>query len=160
MALILVSLVQFAFIFERQIGIENAVRDAARRGATYTTTSSAQASTNATNVLNLLETSILPNAQGYSYSNLAFAKVCYSDQVDSSNLTSVKITVTVRYRHPLFLPLITQIIDGIDGAQDNAFAAQTSSEFTVQNDSSTSQSICGTPTGVRDPTAVPPPDCP
>ncbi len=151
MALILVSLVQFAFIFERQIGIENAVRDAARRGATYTTTSSASALTNGVAVLNLLEASLAANTESYSHSNLEWAKVCYADQTDSSGYTSVKITVSARYRHPLFLPIITGIIDGIDGSVDNAFAVQTSSTFTVQNDATTNQSIGGTPVGVQDP---------
>lgn len=143
MALILVSLVQLAFIFERQIGIENAVRDAARRAATYTTNSAALAGTNGTFVLNLLETDILPNSQGYADSNLELAKVCYDDAPAASGYTEVTVNVLVRYRHPLFLPLITQILDGIDGTTDNAFAAQTESQFVVENDASSNQSIGG-----------------
>lgn len=154
MALILVSIVQFAFIFERQIGIENAVRDAARRAATFTTDSS-NAAANAATVLNLLETVNLPNAEGYSYSNLAWAKVCYATQTDLSTLTSVAVTVTVRYKHPLFLPIISQILDSVDGTPDNAFAAQTKSTFTVQNDATKNASVGGSPVGVQDPPATP-----
>ena len=45
--LLLAALVQFALIFERQVGISNAVREAARRAATYDAKTPAEAQANA-----------------------------------------------------------------------------------------------------------------
>jgi Flp pilus assembly protein TadG len=143
MALILVSVVQLAIIFERQIGIENAVRDAARRGATFQTDTPAEVATNAPWVVNLLVTDLIPtNVQDYIPGALS-ASVCYSDELNSANLTEVVIKVTATYEHPLFLPLISQILDGIDGSPDNAFKATTSAQFVVQNDATANESVAG-----------------
>jgi len=149
MVLIFAALVQFAFIFERQIGIENAVRDGARRGATYQTDST-NAATNATFVWNtVFGTGGLfeKNVQGYDGTLLQDPKVCYREDTGAAGFTIVLVKVSVTYRHPLFLPLITQIIDGIDGHVDNAFWVATSSEFTVQDDPAANASVGGTPVG-------------
>ena len=140
MVLILVGLVQMAVIFERQIGIENAVRDAARRAATFTTNSS-NYMTRQTWVLNLLETETLPNAQGYQSGQLAGDSACYSDQTDASGYTSVKLTLSVTYKHPLFLPIISGILSS---ESPPVMRVTTSSTFTVQNDATTNASVGGT----------------
>jgi len=41
--------------------------------------------------------------------------------------------VQVEYRHPLFIPLISQILDGFDGATDQAYRLGTSEEIRVSN---------------------------
>jgi len=41
--------------------------------------------------------------------------------------------VVVQYRHPLFIPLISGIIDGFDGANDNAYRLGSSAEIRVAN---------------------------
>jgi len=147
MVLIFAGAAQFALIFERQIGIENAVRDGARRAATYDTTT-ANACTNASSIWTqvfgtnqLMQT----NVQGFDGTQLVVATVTYTDQpANSAGLTSVNVTVTAKYKHPLFMPIISQIIDGIDGTIDNALAIQTSSTFTVQNDATQNSTVGGT----------------
>ena len=147
MVLIFAGAAQFALIFERQIGIENAVRDGARRAATYDTTS-VNACTNASSIWTQVFGSgqlMQTNVQGYDGSQLVIGSVTYADQgADASGHTSVRVTVTASYRHPLFMPIITQIIDGIDGTLDNALAIQTNSTFTVQNDAAQNSSVGGT----------------
>jgi Flp pilus assembly protein TadG len=138
MVLILVGLVQFAFIFERQIGIENAVRDGARRGATYVTTA-ATASTNASAIWATVFGSgglMLTNVQGYDSASppVHNPQVCYRTGTDAAGNPALYVKVSVGYSHPLFLPIITQILDGIDGTSDNALRVDTSSEFQVQED--------------------------
>src|SRR4029077_3700786 len=72
--LILAGLVQFALIFETQIGIDNAIREAARRGATLDTdTTNMQA--NANWVLAQAQT-LLGNSQGHDVT-LDTVDVCY-----------------------------------------------------------------------------------
>src|SRR5207249_3817890 len=108
MVLIFAGLVQLGLIYERQIGVENAVRDGARRPATYTTTSAAEASTNGAFVWGLVfgaSGSMLTNVQGYDGLQATGMQVCYRTALDAANLNSVIVNVSVTYHHPLFLPL-------------------------------------------------------
>ena len=141
MVLILVGLVQLALIFQRQIGIENAIRDAARRAVTFTTDSTNYSSRQAW-VLNVLETETLPNAQGYQPTLLAGDSACYSDQTDASGYTSVKLTLSVTYKHPLFLPIISGILSS---ESPPVLRVTTASTFTVQNDATANASVGGSP---------------
>jgi Flp pilus assembly protein TadG len=142
LVLIFAGLVQLGLIYERQIGIENAIRDAARRGETLNTT---EANTNGPFILNLLTASggSLPtNVEGYAQASIETLGVCYRTQVDAAAANSVMVKVTIAYRHPLFLPIIAQILDGFDGANDNALKVTTSSEFQVQNAAAASVDQC------------------
>jgi len=142
MALILAGLVQFGFIYQRQIGIENAVRDAARRAATYTTdsTNAPLSASNAADVAHRIWTLLVDtggllrsNVSDYDASgtSLIASNVCYRTGTDAAGKSAVYVKVAVTYAHQLFLPLITQIVDGIDGANDQALHISTSSEFQV-----------------------------
>ena len=145
LVLIFAALVQLGLIYERQIGIENAIRDAGRRAATYETLNTTEANTNGPFTLNLLRGpgGLLPsNVQGYALSDINGLTVCYRTQVDPSGANSVMVKVSMGYRHPLFLPIITQILDGFDGASDNALNVATSVEFQVQNGSAGSVDQC------------------
>ena len=136
MVLIFAALVQFAFIFERQIGIENAVRDGARRGATYETVDISDAGVNGPFVWDLLwgASGLMSNVQGYEASRLLSPLVCYRTQTDPAGSTGVLVKASMGYAHPLFLPIISQILDPLDGTTDGALRIDTSSEFQVQND--------------------------
>ena len=150
MVLIFAALVQFALIFERQIGIENAVRDGARRAATYGTLTSTEACTNGAFVWNLVfgtGGTMQTNVQGYDTSGTAVLNplVTYTTQTSAAGFKAVLIKVSATYKHPLFLPVITQILDGIDGQTDNALWVSTSAQFTVQNDAASDSSVGVTP---------------
>ena len=165
--LLLVAAAQFGLIFERQIGIENAARDAARRAAAIPTNDSnvaANVDTATTGAMAILKT-LLMNAQGYDPAQ-ATRSICYSTSADVSGTcgtcpappalgtdpsgsAQVQVTVTVRYKHPLFLPLISAMIDPIDGVTDNALAVSWASTFKVQNGSTDtlSANVCRTNSG-------------
>jgi Flp pilus assembly protein TadG len=150
MVLVFAGLVQFAFIFERQIGIENAVREGARRAATYPTTDSTAACTNGAFVWDLVfgtGGTMQTNVQGYDTTGTAVLNplVTYTTETGAAGFKIVQVTLSVTYKHPLFLPLITQIIDGIDGTTDNALWVSTSSKFTVANDATADASVGGIP---------------
>jgi Flp pilus assembly protein TadG len=155
MVLIFAGLTQLAFIYERQIGIENAVRDGARRAATYATNDS-NATTNGNAVWCMVFNTggtMATNVEGYSIgSSVLNPTVQYTNATASSGLSEILVSVSVTYKHPLFLPIITQILDGFDGHSDNALWIATSSQFTVQNDASTGSSLTVTPTSISSPT--------
>jgi Flp pilus assembly protein TadG len=136
MVLLLASVVQFGLIFERQIGINNAVREAARRGATLATPDSGAANTNAAWTLGQLQT-LLSNSQEYSASEARNLRVCFNTpgapyNTDAAGNSQVMVTVEAGYSHPLFLPLINVLLDGIDGSNDNGLLVSTTASFRVQ----------------------------
>lgn len=136
MVMLLAGLAQFGLIAERQIGIQNAVREAARRGATQATPTAAAAGTNATWTLGQLQT-LLGNAQDYQSSRAGSMQVCFStpaapNNVDPAGNSQVWVTVQMRYAHPLFLPLINVLLDGLDGSNDDALAIASSATFHVE----------------------------
>jgi hypothetical protein len=45
----------------------------------------------------------------------------------------VRITVAGDYNHALFVPIIAQIIDGLDGSFDDGFELHASEQFRVEN---------------------------
>jgi Flp pilus assembly protein TadG len=155
MVLIFAGLTQLAFIYERQIGIENAVRDGARRAATYKTNSVlGNACANGAKVWDMVFGSggtMQSNVEGYDTTGTAVKDplVTYTNATSSSGLGEVLVKVSVTYKHPLFLPLITQILDGFDpNPSGNDLWISTSSQFTVENDNkeATSWSVSPNPT--------------
>jgi Flp pilus assembly protein TadG len=138
--LLVVGVVQFGVIFQRQIGIENAVREAARRGATLATPDGATAATNASWTLGELQT-LLANTQGHDPTQDRALKVCYftpaaPDDFDASGNKQVMVNVAAGYAHPIFMPIISLIIDRIDGSADDALRADAASEFHVEQSGS------------------------
>jgi hypothetical protein len=137
LVLLVVSVVQLGVIFQRQIGIENAVREAARRGATMDTDGT-NAAGNATWTLGELQT-LLQNLQGHDAGQERGLQVCYytpapPNDTDPLGNKQVVVKVDAGYAHPLFLPIIELILDGVDGTSDDALRADTTSEFHVEQE--------------------------
>ena len=143
--LILGAVLQFAFILGGQLGLTNAAREGARFASVSQTTAANMASTGAA-VITRLETSggtppsglLARNVQAYVPADLVTTgtnptQVCYSSYQDESGSWSVRVRVDVVYRHPLFVPLISGILDLIDGTADNAFRLSASEEMRVEN---------------------------
>ncbi len=148
LALILLSIIQLSFIFAAQIGITNAVREAARLAAVTTpTTTTAQArgiGSNGQGVYDALTNTttgfLKRNVFAYSSANLVTSvgtpttQVCYQSFTDSAGKFAVKVKVEAEYRHPLFIPLIGAIIDGFDGVSDGSLRIGATEELRVEND--------------------------
>jgi Flp pilus assembly protein TadG len=147
LALIFLSIIQMAFIFGAQIGITNAVREAARLAAVTTpTNTSAEAfgpGSNGTGVYAALTNTstgfLKRNVFAYSSGSLVVAgspitEVCYESFTDSAGKDAVKVKVEAYYRHPLFIPLVSAILDGIDGTSGDGFRVGATEEMRVEND--------------------------
>jgi len=141
----LAGLVQFGLIFETQIGINNAIREGARRVAAIAAPNQAAAQANATWALGELQTA-LGNAQSYSASQ-SDVEVCIVNPSvnpnDASGSVQVVVRIKVVYRHPVFLPIVDLILDRIDGVGDRALSASNSTEFHVEQPGSNSVGIGG-----------------
>lgn len=154
LALILFSIVQFGFLFAGQVGLANAVRDAARtaavnQGADATrlgtcTTTGSLTGTNAQKAYQSLLNRLPVQVPGYQSSRLVAGCTALNGYTDTSarycsylnadgTTYSIRLILTAAYRHPLFVPLVGTIVDGFDGTTDNALKIRATEEMRVEN---------------------------
>ena len=140
--LVLTGILQFGVLLSAQIGFVNGVRDGARYGSVLQTATSSAATTNGAQVSNYLispttPVGILPaRMPGYQASRLTGPTITYCKYQNpgSSPATySVRLTVAGDYNHSLFVPIIAQLIDGLDGSFDDGFRLHASEQFRVEN---------------------------
>ena len=146
LALILLSIFQIAFVIGSQIGLTNATREAARIASVTATWTSASASANGIAVLDQLRTTLMPtNVMNFSGAQLVVGdpdcsvpangtRITYTAVMDVDNKPAVFVRVDVVYRHPMFIPIIGGILDGIDGTPNDGFRVGGSEELRVDND--------------------------
>lgn len=145
LALFFLSILQFGILFSAQVGITNAVREAVRNASAIPVATSANAVTAANSVYTRLTNSstglLQRNGSGYSSGALVTTgdprtRVCYYSYEDATDGTSIMARVEVQYDHPLFIPLISGILDGFDDVTNPANPAYrlgTSEEIRVGN---------------------------
>ncbi len=149
LALLILGIIQFSFIFAAQIGVTNAVREAARVAAITTPTATdPQAAiagpliyarlTNTTNGL-LKQNVFAFNSANIVTSGVADTQVCYRDTAAAADGEfTVFVKVEAGYRHPLFIPLLSGLLDGIDGVSDGGLRIGAAEEMRVENEPITS----------------------
>jgi len=131
---IMLGIVQLGWIFTTQIGLTNSIREAARYAATQRTVDTTQAGTNGSATVAQLNLIMPRNVNFFGSANVSTASATYCAYPDvKSPDYSLRVRVTVQYRHPLFIPLISGIIDGVDGVADNALLATAVEEMRVEN---------------------------
>ncbi len=135
--LLLFGIIQFGFLLAGQVGMTNAAREAARYASPVGSANyMAQATAARTDLVkNILPRSII----GYRPGNLVAAntQVAYCAYLNGNNTAqtpsySLRVRVTIQYRQPIFFPVISNIVDLIDGTQDNALAATASEEMRLE----------------------------
>ena len=141
LALFLLSILQFGVLFSNQVGITNAVREAVRNASALPVATVSDATTAANSVYSRLTgangllartgSSYLPGA--LVQSGNPRTQVCYYSYFDETSNWSIMARVSVQYRHPLFIPVVSSIIDGFDGANDQAYRIGVSEEVRVSN---------------------------
>jgi Flp pilus assembly protein TadG len=139
LVILLLSIIQFAFIFAAQTGVTNAVREAARLAAVNTPTVNAVQATTGANAIyaKLVGANGLMsrNIFGFAATNVVTpgTSVCYSAFTDATGAQAVKVKVVAQYLHPIFIPILDGILDGLDGANDGGLRIGTAEEMTVEN---------------------------
>lgn len=130
---IMLGVIQLGWIFTSQIGLTNSIREAARYAATQRTTTIPERDANRSATEAQLNLIMPRNVNFYGAANVSTASATYCEYTDPRGDPSVRVRVTVQYRHPLFIPLITGILDGVDGVADNALLATAVEEMRVEN---------------------------
>ncbi|HET7677869.1 MAG TPA: TadE/TadG family type IV pilus assembly protein [Candidatus Limnocylindrales bacterium] len=128
--LIFLGIIQFGFLFSGHIGLINGVRETARYGSTIpTTTGSTGGSINT-----YMTGTVMPrHVAGYRAANLLSSSATFCRYQDSVSKWHVRMTVTAQYAHPLFIPLVGVLVDGIDGFNDQAFRLTVLESMRIEN---------------------------
>ena len=158
LAVIVFAIVQFGFLFAGQIGLANAVRDAARtaavnQGADATrlgvcTTTGSLTGTNAQKAYQSLLNRLPVQVPGYQSSRLVAGCTAVTGYTDTSarfcsyrnadgTTYSIRLILTAVYRHPLFVPLVGTIVDAFDGTTDSGCVVRRSDGNQGESDSAT-----------------------
>ncbi|HZM72766.1 MAG TPA: TadE/TadG family type IV pilus assembly protein [Candidatus Polarisedimenticolia bacterium] len=155
--LMLLAIVQIGLVFFTQVGLTNSAREAARNASAIPVENAAQALAASTEYYNRLTNAssgfLKRNVGGYQSSRLDTTtgnrtRVCYYSFTDASNAPAIMARVRVEYSHPLFLPLVAQILDLWDGTQDGGITLTTTEDIRVGNPVLTTTDIgnSGSPT--------------
>ena len=135
--LLLFAVIQLGFLLGGQVGFTNGVRETARYASTQPTPNDPTAMQLL--VRDELLTKQLPKAiPGFRSGNIISATVSYCYYANPNNTLaypsySRRVTVTAVYRHTLFVPLISNILDGMDGFNDGGLRATVKEEMRVEN---------------------------
>jgi Flp pilus assembly protein TadG len=131
--LILFAIIQFGLLFGGQNSLVAAVRETARYAAPYRVISSGDATTTCDVVLGKLEDALHANPLTAATSTREIPFVEYTWQPNPDGTYYVQVSVKADYKFPLYVPLIAQLLDGMDGTTDNALRLTAKEEMRVEN---------------------------
>ena len=139
------SIFQFAYVIESQMGLTNAVREAARRTAASTDTTPTW--TGANSLAEYVEEQLCgdavapcdgglleENVQGYDGSLLTTGHptACF-ELYSAAGIQNVSVDVSVTYQHPLFFGLLGFATDAVDGTPNGAWDLSASAQMRLEN---------------------------
>jgi Flp pilus assembly protein TadG len=141
LALFLLGILQLGVLLATQVGITNAVREAVRNASALPVATAADAQNSANLIYTRLTGSnglLARNGSSYSTASLEISgsprtRVCYYSYTDATGQPSIMANVEVVYKHRLFLPIISAILDGFDGSNDQAYRMVVGEEIRVSN---------------------------
>ena len=133
--LILFGIIQLGLLFAGQNGLTSAVRETARYAAPYLVVDSTGAQTTCATVAQSLVDLLGGNPlTADPSSNRTFPLVTYSTLTDPSGNSYLEVTVKAEYKFPLYVPLVGNFLDGMDGVSDSNLRISAQEEMRVEND--------------------------
>jgi len=131
---LIIAIFQFAFVLEAQIGLTNAVREAARRAAAAPATDSTTLSSFVLSQLNGSTGLLASNVQGFQSSKVASGSPSVAlCQYTVGSVTSDRLTVGVTYGYPIFFPLLSYATDAVDGTTDGAWTLTATAQMRLES---------------------------
>jgi len=137
LVLLILAIFQFAYVLETQVGLTNAVREAARRVAT------SPGPTTAWTVEQLMGDGgsnpglLAQNIPGYSVTRVVSpsprVRICSFD-VDGE--TNYRADIEVTYEHPVFFGLLVYATDATDGTVDNRWTLTAVAQMRIEQSGS------------------------
>jgi Flp pilus assembly protein TadG len=156
--LILFAIIQLGLMFAAQNGVVSAVRETARYAAPYRVADSSGASDTCTfYVLGKLGTALQQSVPAFSGTGsretIKYASAQGKDTSTTGANTPWYITITVHedYDLPVWVPLVGNFIDGLDGSIDGKITLHAQEQMRVENDGFASDPFGGTTTTCTSP---------
>jgi Flp pilus assembly protein TadG len=134
LVLLIMAIFQFAFVIQAQMGLTNAVREAARRAAAASTSTSTEASFASWTVGQLTPSTglLATNVPSYDSSRLVGSPTA-SFCTYSLGGGGQRVTVLATYRYPVFFPLLAFATDVLDGTQDGDWTLSASAQMRLES---------------------------
>jgi hypothetical protein len=144
LVLLIMTIFQFAYVLESQVGLTNAVREAGRRvAATEPTGVVDWGGTETTFVVQQLCGNVpgacatglfAEDVQGFNDSRLAAGNPVVTFCTDSvSGVPQYRVKIDVLYRHPVFFGPLAFATDLVDGVPDGSWEIGASATFRMEN---------------------------
>lgn len=149
LALLVMAIFQFAFVLESQMGLTNAVREAARRTVATTATNPNWTTLQTWTVQQLAGDGgsnpglLSQNVQAYNagelwsapypgMSNTTTPAVSFCSY-SAAGVTNYRVTIEVKYKHPVFFGILSFATDFLDGTSNNKWDLSASAEMRMEN---------------------------
>ena len=136
--LILFAIIQLGLLLGGQNSLVAAVRETARYAATYRVTSGgtgSDAEATCPLVLDKLEEVLHSNPLTADTATREVPTVQYTWEPEPGGSTYyVQVSVQGDYKFPLYVPLVAQFLDGMDGVTDNNLRLSAHEEMRIEND--------------------------
>lgn len=134
--LLIFGVIQLGILFGGQNGLVAAARELTRYAAPFHVTDLAGANNvcSDTRLTNQLSTFLKTHVVGYNAANTSQRSITYSSALNPNGSYYVQMQINVAYRFPLYVPLVANILDGIDGANDTAFKLSATEGMRIENE--------------------------
>lgn len=133
--LIFMGIIQFGILLSAFVGATNVAREVARYGSVCVVTDVATADVCGPAILTYLKTDLPSkiNAGQPITSGVKASSVCYESYKGPDGVTwNVRIIATIGVNYPLFIPLVGNIIDGLDGTNDGFYTIRPAEQMRVE----------------------------
>ncbi|MBI2782082.1 MAG: pilus assembly protein [Chloroflexi bacterium] len=135
--LLLFGIIQIGLVMAAQNGLVDAARDAARRAATYRINADSFSLTVFPSICDSIKKTfddhLRPSIPGYSNANRT-RTITYEWQQDPiAGQYFLVAHVVGTYKNPLYVPLVSQFLDGTDGTNDGKLELRASEQMRVEN---------------------------
>ncbi len=161
LVLLVMAIFQFAFVIQSQMGLTNAVREAARRAAatpetapnwvalTDWTESELCGDPTAPCDAGLLDQNVPAFSAALLPADPLITYCTYAIAGSSGTLTNYQINISVQYQHPLFFGLLAFATDAIDGTPNGRWDLSAAAQMRLESLDFTDPSFTAPPiTGV------------
>lgn len=132
--LLIMAIFQFAYVLQTQMGLANAVREAARRtaAATDATVPWVRQQLCGANPLACDAGLFADNVQGFDETEFSLSIVFCEYPVNS--VVNYRIAISVTYLNPVFFPLLAFATDMMDGVGDGKWELSESAQMRLEYD--------------------------
>jgi Flp pilus assembly protein TadG len=130
--LIIMAVFQFAFVLESQMGLTNAVREAARRAASTTNPTSAWVQDELCGNPACDDGLLADNVQGFNPGRLAAAPTVNFCTYLVAGTPNYRVDVSLTYDHPVFFGPIAFATDVADGTSDGDWTLAATAQMRLE----------------------------